>query len=389
MCQSGVALAVLSYQCTIEEITSMKRIALPLLATACIAVGAIGDHALGWGQGAAAAQPTAATATIATQSPSVVTSIDTAIEHAFAVASPSVVYIDNVAIGSGSGVIYDSSGDIVTNAHVVAGAQSLRVTLSTGKTYAARLVGSDSADDLAVIHIDAAHLPAAHFASAGSFKVAQTVLAIGSPLGLQQSVTSGLISALGRTVQESNSAYLPNAIQTSAPINPGNSGGALVTLDGTVVGIPTLEATDPQNNNGGAAQGIGFAVPSTQVTVIAHQLISTGHVAHTGRAYLGVGATDATSAQNGLFGQGGSGGSTQAVEGALVQQVASGSPADLAGLQQGDVITAANGHTVTGESDLLDALAHAKPGATMTLTVDRNGSTMTLRAHLGELPAGQ
>jgi S1-C subfamily serine protease len=362
---------------------------LPLFAAACIAVGAIGDHALGWGQPAASAQTIATAAAPATRGAAVVAGIDTAIENAFAIASPSVVSIDNVGVGSGSGVIYDSSGDIVTNAHVVSGAQSLKVTLSTGKTYTATLVGSDSADDLAVIHINASHLPAAHFAGAGSFKVAQTVLAIGSPLGLQQSVTSGLISALGRTVQESNSAYLPNAIQTSAPINPGNSGGALVTLDGTVVGIPTLEASDPQNNNGGVAQGIGFAVPSTQVTVIAHQLISSGHVAHTGRAYLGVGATDASSAQGGLFGRGSFGSTAQVVEGALVQQVASGSPADQAGLQQGDVITAANGHTITGESDLLDALAHTKPGATMTLTVVRNGAPLTLTCRLGELPAGQ
>jgi putative serine protease PepD len=178
-------------------------------------------------------------------------------EHAFAVASPSVVYIANAGVGSGSGVIYDPGGDIVTNAHVVAGAgaQSLRVTLSSGKTYTGRVVGTDRADDLAIIRIHASSLPAAHFAPTGTYRVAQTVLAIGSPLGLQQTVTAGLISALDRTVQEPSGAYLPNAIQTSAPINLGNSGGALVTLDGTVVGIPTLEATDPQNNNGGPRRG--------------------------------------------------------------------------------------------------------------------------------------
>jgi S1-C subfamily serine protease len=157
-------------------------------------------------------------------------------------------------------------------------------------------VGTDTADDLAVIHINARGLTAAHFARAGSYQVAETVLAIGSPLGLQETVTSGVISALNRTVQESNGAYLPDAIQTSAAINAGNSGGALVDLAGEVVGIPTLKATD--SASGSAAQGIGFAVPSSRVTYIAHQIIATGHVAHTGRAYLGVSATDAQQAQS-------------------------------------------------------------------------------------------
>jgi S1-C subfamily serine protease len=317
-----------------------------------------------------------------------------------------------VGVGSGSGVIYDSTGDIVTNAHVVANETSLTVTLSTGKTYTAKLVGTDTADDLAVIHINATGLPAAHFAASGSYQVAETVLAIGSPLGLQETVTSGLISALNRTVQEENGAYLPNALQTSAPINPGNSGGALVDLTGAVVGIPTLEATDPQNNNGGAAQGIGFAIPSSRVTFVASQIIKTGTVQHTGRAYLGVTAVDASqvAAQNGQggfgggFGQGGGFGfgggygnggttpttpTTPTVQGAYVEQVGSGSPAAQAGLQQGDIITAANGQPITGESDLLTALANAKPGAKMTLTVNRNGSTTTITVTLGELAAAQ
>jgi S1-C subfamily serine protease len=273
----------------------------------------------------------------------------------------------------------------VTNAHVVAQEQQLTVTLSTGKTYTAKLLGTDVADDLAVIHINATGLPAAKFAASSSYQVAQTVLAIGNPLDLQQSVTSGLISALNRTVMESNGAYLPNAIQTSAPINPGNSGGALVNLNGQVVGIPTLEATDPQNNNGGAAQGIGFAVPSSRVTYIAHQIITTGRVEHTGRAYLGAVMTDASSLQQSPF----FGGSTpQApVAGVYVQQVASGGPAANAGLQAGDVIVKANGQSLATEDDLLVVLAHEKPGATLTLTVNRNGSTLTLQVHLGELPA--
>jgi S1-C subfamily serine protease len=307
-------------------------------------------------------------------------SVDAATENAFAMASPSVVYVNNVGVGSGSGVIYDKTGDIVTNAHVVEGQKSLTVTLSTGKTLSARLVGTDTADDLAIIHVNANNLPAARFGAAGSFHVAQTVLAIGNPLNLKQSVTSGLISALGRTVQEGTGAYLPDAIQTSAPINPGNSGGALVTLDGTVVGIPTLEASDPQNNNGGAAQGIGFAVPSSRVTEVAHQLITSGKVVHSGRAFLGVGTADNSS-------QAANGSGTSTVPGAVINNVSAGSPAAKAGIQQGDVITAANGQPVSGTDDLLTTLAHAKPGQTMTVTVNRSGQNLTLKVTLGELPA--
>src|SRR5579875_165568 len=381
----------------------MKALTRPLAAATLIALGVAGDRALSpaftspTAPNATAATTAARTTTTQPAAPSAsrsaattATSYDAVTQHAFSIASPSVVYIENVGVGSGSGVIYDSKGDIVTNAHVVDGAQSLRVTLKSGKTYSARIVGTDTADDLAILHVNATNLPAARLAGAGTYSVARTVLAIGSPLGLQQTVTSGLISALGRTVQESNGAYLPNAVQTSAPINPGNSGGALVTLGGTVVGIPTLEATDPQNNNGGAAQGIGFAVPSQRVTYIARQLITTGKVEHTGRAFLGVAAVDAQQApqqQGGFyFGQGGQGAQpTPTVAGALVQS-ASG-PAAQAGVQQGDVITAFNGTPISGEDDLLTALAHQQPGAKVTLTLDRNGQTVTAHVTLGELPA--
>jgi S1-C subfamily serine protease len=384
----------------VKEESTMTRLTGLLSAAALVAIGVLGDRVVGpalsnpSATAATTTRPAAVTAATTTTRPAAVvaaqgaaataagTALDAATENAFAVASPSVVYIKSVGVGSGSGVIYDPSGDIVTNAHVVANAQTLRVTLSNGKTYTARIVGTDTADDLAVIRINASGLPAARFAASGTYHVAQMVLAIGSPLGLQQTVTSGLISALNRTVQEPSGAYLPNALQTSAPINPGNSGGALVTLDGTVVGIPTLASSDPQS--GSTAQGIGFAVPSSRVTYIAHQIIATGRVEHTGRAFLGVGAVDATSAQASPF-DFGNGGPT--VEGALVRNVAPGSPADQAGVQQGDVITAANGGTITGEDDLLVALAHSKPGQTMTLALNRNGSPLTVHVHLGELQA--
>ncbi len=170
-------------------------------ATALITTGVLGDRVLGANSASgvsAAAASVAATTSRATTATS--SSLDVATERAFAVASPSVVYVVNVGVGAGSGVIYDSGGDIVTNAHVVSGATKVTVTLNSGKTYTARIVGADTADDLAVIHINASGLTAARFATASSYQVAETVLAIGSPLGLKQTVTSGLISALGRTV---------------------------------------------------------------------------------------------------------------------------------------------------------------------------------------------
>jgi putative serine protease PepD len=356
----------------------MKRFTRPLAVAGLIATGAFADRALA---GTPPATGVAAAATTAAKTAS--TSLETATEYAFAVASPSVVYVDSVGVGTGSGVIYDSSGDIVTNAHVLSGATTITVTLSNGKTYTATLVGTDTADDLAVIHIKASGLHAARFAAAGTVQVAQTALAIGSPLGLQESVTSGLVSALNRTVQESNGAYLPNALQTSAAINPGNSGGALVNLAGTVIGIPTLQATDSQNNNGGAAQGIGFAIPSSRVTFIAHQIITTGTVAHTGRASLGVSAADSSAQTTALFAQS----SSPTIAGAVVTQVADGSPAARAGITQGDVITKLAGRTVTSENDLLAALAAQKPATTVAVTLERAGASLTVHVRLGELSA--
>ncbi|MBV9281825.1 MAG: trypsin-like peptidase domain-containing protein [Chloroflexi bacterium] len=257
----------------------MKRIILPILAAALIGFGALLDHLLTPPSSqpvlASSGASAPATYTSSPASPSTSASasaIDAATEHAYAVASPSVVFVNSVGTGTGSGIIYDARGDIVTNAHVVQGASTLRVTLNDGRTFNATLVGTDAADDLAVIRINASHLTPAHFAPAGGYRVAETVLAIGSPLGLQQSVTSGLISGLNRAEQEPNGAYLPNAVQTSAPINPGNSGGALVALDGTVVGMPTLEQTGSQN--GGTAQAIGFAIPSDRIVAMANQIIA-------------------------------------------------------------------------------------------------------------------
>lgn len=312
--------------------------------------------------------------------------LDRATESGYAAASPSVVYVESVGVGSGSGVVYNTQGYIVTNAHVVNGATSLKVTLNDGRVFSATLVGTDKADDLAVIQIHASGLTAARFAGAGATRVAQVVLAIGSPLGLKQSVTLGLVSGLGRVEQEPNGAYLPDAVQTSAPINPGNSGGALVALDGTVVGIPTLEQTSAQN--GASAQAIGFAVPSTRVTLVVNQLIKDGKVIHTNRAYLGISPADVSSQSTDTFGGFGQQGSTpQVASGALVQTLSSSGPAARAGVQQGDVITSVNGTPITSASDLLTALAQLKPGDTANLKLNRNGTSVDAQVHLGEMPA--
>lgn len=359
----------------------MKVRLLVLLAVALVALGALADHLVSPNIGRPGTA-SAASNGVNTVNASSSSSLDTATRHAYSTASPSVVYVVSAGLGTGSGIIYDANGDIVTNNHVVSGANHISVTLANGKSYPATLVGTDAADDLAVIHISASGITPARFASVGSYQVGQIGLAIGSPLGLKQSVTIGLISGLHRVEQEPNGSYLSDAIQTSAAINPGNSGGALVTLDGVVVGMPTLEQTG--SSDGTAAQGIGFAIPSERIVTIANQLIASGKVQHTGRPYLGIAPTDASN-QSSSFGFGQGQGS--ATSGALVSQVAPNGPAAQAGVQQGDVITQADGTTVTNAQDLLTVLAGKKPGDTITLKIDRNGSTQTVQVHLGELPA--
>jgi S1-C subfamily serine protease len=187
--------------------------------------------------------------------------------------SPSVVQIED-QVGLGSGIVLDSAGDIVTNHHVVAGATSFTVTTSAGKRYPAKLVGSFAPDDLAVVKVTGAGLKPATFANSSKLKVGDLAIAIGNPLGLQSSVTNGIVSAFRQATQEPGNVTLPSVIQTSAAINPGNSGGALADIQGRVIGIPTLAANDPEV--GGSAPGIGFALPSNVVTDIARQIVKYG-----------------------------------------------------------------------------------------------------------------
>ncbi|HEU0239972.1 MAG TPA: trypsin-like peptidase domain-containing protein [Micromonosporaceae bacterium] len=292
---------------------------------------------------------------------------------------PSVVLI-RTSRDLGSGVVFDNKGNIVTNAHVAGSATTFQVTPSgTAKTLQATLVGTFPPDDLAVIHVnDAAGLKPATFADSSKVAVGDIVLAMGNPLGLTSSVTNGIVSAVGRTVSEpasegSPGATLPDTIQTSAAINPGNSGGALVNLADQVIGIPTLAATDQQN--GGAAPGIGFAISSNIVKDIAGQLVANGKVTNSHRAALGIRATTVA----GPNGQ---------PAGAGVVDVTPGGPAEKAGIEEGDVIVELDGTAVRDTDDLSAILANLSPGQKTTAKVQRaDGSTGNVSITLGTLPS--
>jgi putative serine protease PepD len=280
--------------------------------------------------------------------------------------SPSVVQIQSPG-GLGSGVVFDTNGDIVTNNHVVTGGGPYTVTAGA-HSYGASLVGRFPPDDLAVVRVSGAKLTPAAFADSSKLDVGDFAIAIGNPLGLRSSVTDGIVSAFRQGVSEGNGVALPLMIQTSAAINPGNSGGALADLQGRVIGIPTLAATDPELG-GTAAPGIGFAIPSNLVKDIATQLIRFGHVVNSHRAYLGVQIGDTNGA------------------GVLVQSVTPGGPAAKAGLVPGDVVTSVNGRQTLTVDDLTSVVSELTPGATVSLAVvTQHGAHKTLHLRLGTFP---
>ena len=281
--------------------------------------------------------------------------------------SPSVVQIQTSS-GLGSGIVFDSDGDIVTNNHVIGSATGPLTVTAGAHSYGATLVGRFAPDDLAVVRVSGAQLMPASFADSSALEVGDVAIAIGNPLGLRSSVTDGIVSAFRQGVSEGNGVALPLMIQTSAAINPGNSGGALADLEGRVIGIPTLAATDPALG-GSAAPGIGFAIPSNLVKDIATQIIRSGHVTNSHRAYLGVQIGDTNGA------------------GVLVQRVAAGGPAAKAGLAAGDVITSVNGHGTATVDDLTSVVSELKPGTTVALAiVTQRGAHKTLHLTLGEFP---
>ena len=338
----------------------------PALATlACIALAAAGCS--GSGPGASSAGTPATTVTVTAGAAGSPEALQQAYQSAIHRAAPSVVEIRS-ATGLGSGIVLDGDGNIVTNAHVVGSDTSFTVVTAAGKQYPAKLVGSFPPNDVAVVHVSGANLQAATFADSSTLEPGEIVLAMGNPLGLQSSVTDGIVSAVGRTVSEPSGATLPNVIQTSAAINPGNSGGALVDLQGRVVGIPTLAAVDQQL--GGSAPGIGFAIPSNTVKSLAQQIVAHGKVVNSHRAYLGVEI-----------------GSLTGASGVVVVSVTSGGPAATAGVRAGDVIVGLNGHSTPTAAALQDILANLKVGASVPLVVrHQDGSKSTLTVKLGSLP---
>jgi serine protease Do len=269
----------------------------------------------------------------------------------------------------GSGVIVSKDGYILTNNHVVSGAQKLTVYLSDKKSYRAKIVGTDPQSDVAVIRIDATDLPVATLGSSAGVRVGKWVIAVGNPFALLHTVTHGIISAKGRSSVE-NTAY-QDFLQTDAPINPGNSGGALADLDGNVIGINTAIAS-PSGGN----VGLGFAIPIDMAKSVMEQLIAKGKVS---RGYLGLTPQDIDQDLAKAL-------KLSSTSGVLISEVVPGSPADKAGLKSGDVVTAFNGAKVEDSTQFRQLVAQAAPESTVTITVLRNGQSFDLKAVLAERP---
>jgi serine protease Do len=300
-----------------------------------------------------------------------------------------------VPTAEGSGFVWDTAGHIVTNNHVIDGAAKINVTFADSSTYPATLVGADPNTDLAVIKVDgapAALLKPVTVADSTQVKVGQMVVAIGNPFGLSNTMTTGIVSAISRSIpagasssQSGPSFSIPDVIQTDAAINPGNSGGVLVDMNGGLIGVPSqIESASGSNS------GVGFAIPSAIVSKVAPQLISTGKAAH---AYLGISGgsltPDLVSQFNLKTGQ----------QGIVIASVAAGGPAEKAGLQPaqvdasgsptavGDIITGIDGKTITRFEDLVSYLAgYTEPGQTVTLTVVRAGQEIQVKVTLGTQP---
>jgi S1-C subfamily serine protease len=273
--------------------------------------------------------------------------------------------------GAGSAVVYAADGVLVTNAHVVAGANQVRVTLPDGTREPAEVVGIDPRSDLAVLRIAATDLPVPVWADDDRLEVGEVVVAIGSPFGLDGSVTTGIVSALGRTVPAGPAGPMVDLIQTDAAINPGNSGGALVDSRARVIGINTAIVS-----RGGGNEGIGFAIPSATVRSVADQLLTTGAVQH---AELGVAGMTVDPDIARLYG-------LPVDTGAVIAEVRPGSPADEAGLTQGDIIISFDGVPIRTMAELAGHVQQRQPGDRVILTVVRAGERSDIEVQLAERP---
>jgi serine protease Do len=269
----------------------------------------------------------------------------------------------------GSGVIVRADGYILTNHHVIDGAEDIKVDMSNEHTYSAKLIGSDAPSDLAVLKIDASNLPVLHLGNSDQVRVGDVCLAVGNPLAIGESVTAGIISAKGRST-DAGSGSFQDFLQTDAPINQGNSGGALVNTRAELIGINSQILS----SNGGNI-GIGFAIPSNMARSVMDQLISKGSVR---RGMLGVGIQPMTNNLASSFG-------LKEARGVLVSSVTPGGPADKAGIKTGDVILAINGHAMNDENELRNQIAAMSPGTAITLTIWRNGQQQDVHVSLGEL----
>lgn len=307
-----------------------------------------------------------------------------------AAVSPAVVTIQTQGAssgGTGSGVIYDAQGDIVTNYHVIAsvlGGGQIQVTLADGRLYSAEVVGHDKTTDLAVIRLDnpPSNLTVARFASSANLEVGAPVMAIGAPLGLSNTVTTGIVSALNRPVevsmdedsssqdsQASSDLVVTNAIQIDASINPGNSGGPLFDTSGAVIGINSSIKSLATSSDGQAGSiGLGFAIPSDLVVSVADQLIASGTASH---GMLGVTVKAATTTVG-----------SDTYVGAEVQDVSAGSGASAAGIRAGDVIVKVEGQEVTSPKQLIGYVRRYKAGDTVTMTIVRDGQTQDVSVRI-------
>src|SRR5882757_546395 len=256
--------------------------------------------------------------------------------------------------GEGAGVVYDSNGDILTDEHVVNNATSVTVNFQNGHKATAKVLGTDPSTDVAVIHVDApsSDLHPIPFADSAAAQVGDPVVAIGSPFSLPETVTQGIVSAVGRSITAPNNFTIEGAIQTDAAINPGNSGGPLLDGNGHVLGL-----NDQIQTNSGSNSGVGFAIPSNMISRIANEIIAGKSVKH---AFVGVFLNSSTTG------------------GAEISQVQAGSPASSAGVQPRDIVTSIDGKAITSTQQFIETIDTYGPGQTITLTVKRDGGTKTL-----------
>lgn len=275
--------------------------------------------------------------------------------------------------GSGSGVIIDGQGYIVTNQHVVENATQIQVVLNDDRDAPARLVGVDPDNDLAVLKIDLDDLTPIAMGREEDVRVGDVVLAIGNPFDVGQSVSMGIVSALHRTNMDVNT--FENFIQTDAAINPGNSGGALINTNGNLVGINEF-IFNGGNNEAGGNVGVGFAIPTSTIQQVVPELIRTGKVS---RGYIGVSSQNITPQMAKAFNLGNT-------EGVIIAAVANGGPAAQAGVQVGDILTRIDDTVVSNVSSMMKNVANLKPGQVAKLTIRRNGQVLELRTIAGERP---